>query len=102
MNGHEYASRIAAYVAEVYGPRGLQVYREVGLGKSIIGKNRRVDVTDQPPIPPRGGGGVVEGGGGRCVGWGGRRYDGGGRQFQGMRSSGTRPGEWRRTRTSAR
>ncbi|NOY94696.1 MAG: hypothetical protein GXP55_26255 [Deltaproteobacteria bacterium] len=27
-----------------YGDRGLVVYREVSLGKSIIGKNRRVDV----------------------------------------------------------
>jgi len=44
MKGNEYAELIAAYLASAYGPRGLAVYREVHLGKSIIGKNRRVDI----------------------------------------------------------
>jgi hypothetical protein len=44
MTGNEYATLIAAYLARNYGSRGLAVYREVSLGKSIIGKNRRVDV----------------------------------------------------------
>lgn len=44
MKGHEYADLIAAYLTRNYGPRGLSIYREVSLGKSIIGKNRRIDV----------------------------------------------------------
>ncbi len=44
MTGTEYANLIAAYLTRNYGKRGLSVYREVPLGKSIIGKNRRVDV----------------------------------------------------------
>ncbi len=44
MTGNEYANLIAAYLSKNYGTRGLAVYREVSLGKSIIGKNRRVDV----------------------------------------------------------
>jgi hypothetical protein len=44
MTGNEYATLIAAYLVKNYGPRGLVVYREVPLGKSIIGKKRRVDV----------------------------------------------------------
>jgi hypothetical protein len=44
MTGTEYANLIAAYLAKNYGGRGLTVYREVPLGKSIIGKNRRIDV----------------------------------------------------------
>jgi len=44
MTGNEYADRIAAYLSKNYGNRGLVVYREVSLGKSIIGKNRRIDI----------------------------------------------------------
>lgn len=44
MTGKRYADLIAAYIATVYGERGIQVYREVPIGKSIIGKNRRLDV----------------------------------------------------------
>jgi hypothetical protein len=44
VTGTEYANLIAAYISSVYGARGLEVYREVSLGKSIIGKNRRIDV----------------------------------------------------------
>lgn len=44
MKGNEYADRIAGYLLRNFGPRGLVVYREVSLGKTIIGKNRRVDI----------------------------------------------------------
>src|SRR5215510_16040442 len=44
MTGAEYANLIAAYVAKRFGARGLKVYREVRVGKSIIGKNRCIDV----------------------------------------------------------
>jgi hypothetical protein len=44
MTGHEYANLIADYVYEHFSDRGIVVYREVNLGKSIIGKNRRVDL----------------------------------------------------------
>lgn len=44
MTGTEYANLIAAYLTHNYGARGLTVYREVQLGKSIIGKNRRLDL----------------------------------------------------------
>lgn len=44
MTGNEYADRIAAYILKNFGVRGLMVYREVSLGKTIIGKNRHVDI----------------------------------------------------------
>jgi hypothetical protein len=44
MTGHEYANLIADYVCEHFSDRGILVYREVNIGKSIIGKNRRVDL----------------------------------------------------------
>lgn len=44
MTGGEYASLVASYVAQRFGERGLKVYREIRLGKSIIGKNRIIDV----------------------------------------------------------
>jgi hypothetical protein len=44
MTGNEYADRIASYVLKNFGTRGLMVYREVSLGKTIIGKNRHVDI----------------------------------------------------------
>ncbi len=44
MTGNEYADLIAAYLAQNYGARGLLIYREVSLGKSIIGKNRKLDI----------------------------------------------------------
>ena len=44
MTGGEYANLVAAYVARRFGTRGLAVYREVNVGKSIIGKNRRIDL----------------------------------------------------------
>ena len=44
MSGTEYANLIASYLARRFGPRGLTVYREIRVGKSIIGKNRCIDV----------------------------------------------------------
>lgn len=44
MTGHEYANLIAAYIVSNYGARGVEVYREVSIGKSIIGKNRKLDI----------------------------------------------------------
>jgi len=44
MKGGQYSDLIAAYLAKNYGARGLLLYREVSLGKSIIGKNRRIDI----------------------------------------------------------
>jgi hypothetical protein len=43
MTGAEYANLIA-YVARRFGGRGIKVYREIRVGKSIIGKNRCIDV----------------------------------------------------------
>jgi hypothetical protein len=44
MTGAGYANLIAAYVARRFGARGIKVYREIRVGKSIIGKNRCIDV----------------------------------------------------------
>jgi hypothetical protein len=44
MTGSEYSTLVGTYVARRFGDRGVKVYREVRVGKSIIGKNRCVDV----------------------------------------------------------
>jgi hypothetical protein len=44
VTGTDYANLIASYVANRFGSRGLKVYREIRVGKSIIGKNRCIDV----------------------------------------------------------
>jgi PD-(D/E)XK nuclease superfamily protein len=44
VTGPEYASLVAVYVARRFAARGLKVYREIRVGKSIIGKNRCIDV----------------------------------------------------------
>ena len=44
MTGAEYANLVASYIARRFGGRGLKVYREVKIGKTIIAKNRCVDV----------------------------------------------------------
>jgi hypothetical protein len=44
VTGADYANLIASYLARRFGARGLKVYREVRVGKSIIGKNRCIDV----------------------------------------------------------
>jgi len=44
MNGNEYRDRIAGYIHANFATAGLQVYTEISLGKTIIGKSRKVDV----------------------------------------------------------
>lgn len=44
MTGQEYAKLVAAYILKNFGDRGLRVYPEITVGKSIIGKARRVDL----------------------------------------------------------
>ena len=44
MTGGDYANLIGVYLARRFGSRGLKVYREIRVGKSIIGKNRCIDV----------------------------------------------------------
>jgi len=49
LTGHQYRDLIASYIDHNYGqhalgPAGLNVYVEVALGKTVIGKDRQVDV----------------------------------------------------------
>lgn len=44
MTGAGYANLIASYLSRRFGSRGLEVYREIRVGKTIIGKNRCIDV----------------------------------------------------------
>ncbi len=44
MTGNQYRDLIAGYVLHNYAPHGIVVYREVNLGKTIIGKDRQIDV----------------------------------------------------------
>ena len=44
MTGTEYANLVASYVSRRFGPRTLRVYREIRVGKTIIGKNRCIDI----------------------------------------------------------
>jgi hypothetical protein len=44
MTGAEYANLVASYLATRFAPRGLNVYREVRVGKTIIGKDRCIDI----------------------------------------------------------
>ena len=44
MTGGAYADLVASYVSRRFACRSLKVYREIGVGKTIIGKNRRIDV----------------------------------------------------------
>jgi hypothetical protein len=41
---HDYRDLIAAYIDANYASRGIVVYTEVSLGKTIIGKNRKLDL----------------------------------------------------------
>jgi hypothetical protein len=50
MTGHGYRDLIAAYIHHQYGEHGLVVYREVNLGKTIIGKDRQIDVFVLRPL----------------------------------------------------
>lgn len=44
MTGQEYADHISNYIKKNYAERGIEIYREVSLGRTIIGKNRRIDI----------------------------------------------------------
>ena len=44
LTGTRYRRLIARYVLAAHGDRGVQVYEEVPIGTSIIGKQRRVDL----------------------------------------------------------
>ncbi len=44
MTGNEYKRLIGRYILKSYGDRGLQVFDEINLGTSIIGKQRRIDL----------------------------------------------------------
>lgn len=44
MKPHDYRDLIASYIEANFANRGLVVYTEVSLGKTIIGKNRQLDV----------------------------------------------------------
>ena len=44
MTGNQYRDLIASYIHENYGPHGLVTYLEVQLGKTVIGKDRCIDV----------------------------------------------------------
>jgi hypothetical protein len=44
MTGAEYANLVASYVSKRFGARSLKVYREIRVGKTIIGKNRCIDI----------------------------------------------------------
>jgi hypothetical protein len=44
MTGADYANLVASYVSKRFESRTLKVYREINVGKTIIGKNRRIDI----------------------------------------------------------
>ena len=44
MTGAEYANLVAAYISKRFGSRHVKVYREIKVGKTIIGKNRCIDI----------------------------------------------------------
>lgn len=50
MTGHEYRKRIGSYLVAAYWDRGIQVFEEVNVGTSIIGKQRRVDLLLLQPV----------------------------------------------------
>ena len=50
LTGHGYRDLIAAYIHHQYADHGLVVYREVNLGKTIIGKDRQIDVFVMRPL----------------------------------------------------
>ena len=44
LNGNQYANWVAKYIKTNFSSRNIVIYREVSAGKSIIGKNRRIDI----------------------------------------------------------
>ena len=50
ITGNGFRDLIAAYIHHQYGDQGLVVYREVNLGKTIIAKDRQIDVFVMRPV----------------------------------------------------
>ena len=44
LTGAEYRDLIAKYILSNYQDRGIEIFTEVNVGKSIIGKSRRIDL----------------------------------------------------------
>jgi hypothetical protein len=44
MKGNQYSNWVGSYIKANFSDRGIKVYSEIFMGKSIIGKNRRVDI----------------------------------------------------------
>jgi hypothetical protein len=44
VNGFEYRQLIGRYVVSTYATRGIDVYEEISLGTSTLGKTRRIDL----------------------------------------------------------
>jgi hypothetical protein len=44
MTGGDYANLVASYVSKRFGSRHVKVYREIKVGKTIIAKNRCIDI----------------------------------------------------------
>jgi hypothetical protein len=44
VTGNEYKLRVARYVVSAYGGRGVDVFDEVTIGTSMLGKPRRIDL----------------------------------------------------------
>jgi hypothetical protein len=44
LSGKQYALLVCSYIHRRYADRGVKIYREVLVGKSIIGKDRRIDI----------------------------------------------------------
>jgi hypothetical protein len=43
-SGSQYSNLIIAYLLHNFEDRGVSIYKEINLGKTIIGKNRRIDI----------------------------------------------------------
>src|SRR5689334_19849097 len=44
VQAHDYRDLVATYIDRNFGSQGLAVFTEVSLGRTIIGKSRRIDV----------------------------------------------------------
>jgi len=44
FTGKDYSDLVASYIYYNFSNRGIKIYREVAVGKSIIGKNRKIDI----------------------------------------------------------
>lgn len=53
MTGNDYRRLIGRYLVSAYGQRGIEVYEEVAIGTSLIGKRRRIDLLVLEPARSR-------------------------------------------------